>query len=432
MHRGGLLKSWASHIRQNKKDLATLMTYECGKPLPESLGEVEYGASFLDFYASECLRPNGLGGGTIIPTPFVKPPSVKNTRGTVMTYNEAVGVCGFITPWNFPLAMITRKVGPAIAAGCTSLVKPSELTPLTAMALEVLARRAGVPEGVFNVLTLGEEDTRRFGEVICTDDRVKKISFTGSTRVGKILLKQCAEGGIVKKASMELGGNAPFVVFSDADIDVAVKAAMASKFRNAGQTCVCSDRFLIHEDVEEEFLEKLVGEVKKIKVGDGMVAGVTMGPLISTKAREGVEEKVKEAVANGAEVLVGGERHEFGEQYYMPTVLKGVIKEDNIFKTETFGPVVASMTFSSDDEALDIIKSSSKTGLASYYCTQSADRMFNFSRRLEHGMVGVNEGIISSVVAPFGGVGESGIGREGNSSGMREYLEEKYVFVNHN
>jgi len=324
--------------------------------------------------------------------------------------------------------MITRKAGPALAAGCTTVLKPSELTPLTAVALSVLAKRAGVPEGVFEVVTADRDLTREVGDEMCSNPTVKKISFTGSTPVGKLLMKLSSDS--VKRLSLELGGNAAFVVFEDADIDVAVDAAMASKFRNAGQTCVCADRFIIHESIEEEFVAKLTKKVKELNIGHGMKDGVTMGPVISTLPVKNLKEKVTEAIKEGAKCVVGGSAlSDLGPNYFEPTILTNVDTSSLIWCTETFGPVAAIKAFTSEEEAL-MLANDTTTGLAAYFCTKDLSRIFRFSASLENGIIGVNEGIISNAAAPFGGVKESGLGREGSVVGINEYLETKYVFLN--
>jgi len=324
--------------------------------------------------------------------------------------------------------MITRKAGPALAAGCTTVLKPSELTPLTALALSVLAKRAGVPDGVFEVVTADRDLTGEVGDEMCTNPIVKKISFTGSTPVGKLLMKLSSD--TVKRVSLELGGNAAFVVFEDADIDLAVNAAMTSKFRNAGQTCVCSDRFIIQESVVEAFVAKLAEKVKELNVGHGMKDGVTMGPMISTLPVQNLKGKVDDAIAEGATCVIGGSPlPELGPNYFDPTILTNVSTKSVVWRTETFGPVVAVNTFKSEEEALSLANDT-PTGLASYFCTKDMSRIFRFSGQLENGIVGVNEGIISNAAAPFGGVKESGLGREGSVLGINEYIETKYVFLN--
>eukprot|EP00986_Skeletonema_menzelii_P008644 scaffold3738_cov151-Skeletonema_menzelii.AAC.15 len=430
-HRSGVLSKWSSLIKESAEDIAKIMTFESGKPLAESRGEVNYAASFLDFYSGEAIRTNSAGGGFISPSPFAKPDGAP--RGKVMAIHEAVGIsnnnfAGLITPWNFPIAMITRKVAPALAVGCTCVLKPSELTPLTAIALETLAKRAGVPEGVFELVTADRELTREVGDEMCGNSIIKKISFTGSTPVGKLLMKQSSD--TVKRLSLELGGNASFIVFDDADLDVAVSAAMSSKFRNAGQTCVCSDRFLVHKSVEEEFVAKLVEKVGQLKIGHGLEDGVTMGPVISNVPVKNLSKKVEAAISEGATCVVGGSPlSNLGPNYFEPTILTNVDTKSLIWCTETFGPVVSVHTFDTEDEAV-AMANASPVGLASYICTSDVSRIFRVSTALECGLVGVNEGIISSASAPFGGVKESGLGKEGSALGIKEYLNTKYVFLN--
>lgn len=335
---------------------------------------------------------------------------------------------GLITPWNFPIAMITRKVGPALAAGCTCVLKPSELTPLTAIALETLAKRAGVPEGVFELVTADREMTREVGDELCANSIIKKISFTGSTPVGKLLMKQSS--ATMKRLSLELGGNASFIVFDDADLDVAVNAAMSSKFRNAGQTCVCSDRFLVHKSVHEEFVARLAEKVGQIKIGHGLEDGVNMGPVISNVPMKNLSKKVDAAISDGANCVIGGSPLvDLGPNFFEPTILTNVDTNSLIWCTETFGPVVAVKPFDTEEEAITMANDSS-VGLASYICTRDMSRIFRVSGALECGIVGVNEGIISNASAPFGGVKESGLGKEGSALGMKEYLNTKYVFLN--
>jgi len=402
------------------------MTLESGKPLAESQGEVNYARSFLDYFAAEAIRPTGAGGGFMVPSPF--PAADGGPKGPVLAMQQAVGVAAMVTPWNFPLAMITRKVGPALAAGCTAVAKPSELTPLSAIALKNLADRAGIPEGVFELVTASTETTPAVGTEFCTNPLVKKISFTGSTRVGKILMAQSSD--TVKRVSMELGGNACFVVFADADLDEAVNAAVASKFRNAGQTCVTSDRFLVHSSIHDEFVSRFAEKMKLIKVGPGIDSETKMGPLISASAAQTVSDKVQAALAEGAtiyeQLVLSNEAS--GPHYYPPTVLTNVSVESDIWKTETFGPVAAVRSFETEEEALKIANNVN-VGLASYFCTKDLSRAFSFASSLEVGMVGVNEGIISNVAAPFGGVKESGLGREGSPMGIQEFLETKYILM---
>lgn len=432
--RGSLLREWSRLMLQEDtlRDLATIMTLESGKPLAESMGEVKYAASFLDYFAAEAVRSTNAGGGFLVPTPFVQPQDGTSPRGQILARHQAVGLTAMITPWNFPSAMLTRKVGPALAAGCTAVVKPSELTPLSAIALATLAYRAGIPRDVVSILTASTDDTPSVGAAFCANPLVQKISFTGSTKVGKWLMEQSSS--TVKRLSLELGGNAPFVVFGDADLDQAVTAAIASKFRNAGQTCVCADRFLVHSSIHDEFVEKLVAQTQQLQVGAGMdvtPTPTTMGPLITPTAVDSITTKVEQALSMGATLRLGGNRLEgLGPHFYEPTILTGVPVDADLWKTETFGPVVAIHTFDRDDQALAIANDSS-VGLAAYFCTNNLSRAFSFSQRLECGIVGVNEGIISSASAPFGGVKESGLGREGSSMGLAEYLETKYIFMNY-
>lgn len=439
-YRSQLLSKWSTLINKHSEDISKIMTMESGKPLHESRSEIVYGTNYLDFYAGEAIRSNSAGGGVLYPSPFVATTtnskedgsassSSPPPRGRCMAINEAVGVCGLITPWNFPLAMLTRKIGPALAAGCTVVLKPSDKSPLTAVALHTLARRAGVPAGVFELITADADMAKEVGYEMCVNPLVKKISFTGSTSVGKLLMKNSAD--TVKRLSLELGGNAPFIVFEDADLDQAVTAAIASKFRNAGQTCVCADRFIIHSSVESEFVTKLMDKVKQIVVGHGMKDGVTMGPLISSVAAGTLKQKVDTAIAEGATCILGGysltESH--GPNFFAPTILTNVNTQSSIWTTENFGPVVAITTYDTEEEAVSLANDT-PTGLASYFFTNNLSRIFRVSSLLENGIVGVNEGVISAAAAPFGGVKESGLGREGGPWGIHEYLETKYVFVN--
>lgn len=452
-HRSNLLLKWSSLIKENANDIATVMTYESGKPIAESHGEIMYGTSYLDYYAAEALRPTSAGGGSIIPTPFVSTttttPSLGGVtttttipRGRIMTVNEAVGVCGLITPWNFPIAMITRKVGPALAAGCTVVLKPSELTPLTAIILRVLANRAGLPPGVFELITTNTPTmVQEVGNEICTNTNIKKISFTGSTAVGKAIMKLSST--TVKRLSLELGGNAPFIVFGDADIDKAVTGAISSKFRNAGQTCVCADRFIIHESIVNEFVTKLSNKVQElITIGHGMDSWVTMGPVITSHQVQLIKGKINDAIMAGATCVHGesaldkeskaiwrASANRLGPNYIEPTILTNITPDMSLWHSETFGPVISIITFTTEEEAL-ALANDTPTGLASYFYTQDMERIFRVSAALENGIVGVNEGIISSAYVPFGGVKESGLGREGSVVGMNEYLETKYIFLN--
>ena len=426
LHRSKILTKWSDEIKDNMEDVATIMTMESGKPLAESKGEVMYACSFLDYYAGEALRPTSAGGGFIAPSTFSTPEGTP--RGQIIAINEAVGVTAMVTPWNFPAAMITRKVGPALAAGCTAVVKPSELTPLSAIALCVLGKKAGIPDGVFELVVAGTDSTPAVGEEFCSNPIVKKISFTGSVAVGKLLARQSAD--TVKKVSLELGGNAPFIVFDDADVDVAVQAAVASKFRHAGQTCVCSDRFLVHRSIHDEFVSKFVAAVEQLKVAPGMNEGATMGPLIASNAAESVRAKVEEAIAEGGKCVTGGSAlPDVGANFFQPTIITEVDTESRIWKEETFGPVAAIRSFDTEKEALEVASDCS-VGLASYFCSQDLSRVFRVAKQVETGIVGINTGIISTASAPFGGVKESGLGREGSAMGIGEYLETKYMFVN--
>jgi succinate-semialdehyde dehydrogenase/glutarate-semialdehyde dehydrogenase len=406
-----LLRRWNQLILDNQDDLALLMTLEQGKPLAEAKGEVLYGASFIDWFADEARR---IYGDTI-------PTFAKDRR--VMTIKQAVGVVAAITPWNFPIAMITRKVGPALAAGCTIVIKPSDETPLCALALAELAHQAGIPAGVINVVV--GKSAADIGGVLTGHPSIRKLSFTGSTPVGKMLLSQCAQ--TVKRTSMELGGNAPFIVFDDADIDAAVEGAIASKYRNAGQTCVCANRMLIQDGIYDEFAAKLAARVAEFKIGDGLEAGVTIGPLINQAAVNKVEALVNAAVVQGAKVLVGGDKAtQVGNQFYQATVLTNVTDDMDIFHNEIFGPVAPLFRFKTEEEAVSMANNT-PFGLASYFYSQNLNRIWRVSEALEYGMVGINEGIISSEVAPFGGVKESGSGREGSKYGIDEYVETKYL-----
>lgn len=408
--RATILRKWNDLILEACDDLALLMTSEQGKPLAEARGEVVYGAGFIEWFAEEGKRVYG----DIIPSP------VAGRRMLVL--RQPVGVAAAITPWNFPIAMLTRKAGPALAAGCTFVVKPAPETPLSALALAVLAERAGVPAGVFNVVTSSRAS--EVGKVLTEHPSVRKFSFTGSTPVGKLLMAQCAS--TVKRVSLELGGNAPFLVFDDADLGAAVRGAVASRYRNAGQTCVCANRFLVQARVVEEFTTALVAAVSALRVGDGRTAGVTQGPLISSVAVEKVERLVADATARGARIACGGGRHVLGGNFYSPTVLVGVTSEMAIAREEIFGPVATVIAFGEEGEGLRVANDT-PFGLAAYAYTRDLARAWRVSEGLEYGMVGINEGLIASEVAPFGGVKESGVGREGARQGIEEYLEVKYV-----
>lgn len=407
--RSVLLRKWFDLMAANQEDLAVILSTEQGKPLTESRGEILYGASFIEWFAEEAKRTYG----DVIPHD-------KQGRRLVVI-KQPVGVVAAITPWNFPNAMIARKVGPALAAGCTVVIKPASETPLSALALMVLAEQAGIPKGVLNVVT---GSSREIGEVLTTHPVVKKVSFTGSTQVGKLLMKQCSS--TMKKISMELGGNAPFIVFEDADLDRAVKGAMASKFRNSGQTCVCSNRILVHANIYDQFLEKLTAAVRELKVAPAFEEGAEQGPLINEKAVEKIEEHIADAVGKGAKVLVGGKRHELGQTFFEPTVLSHVTPDMLVARNETFAPLAPVFQFSTDEEAIQMANDT-EFGLASYIYTESLSRAWKVGEALEYGMVGINEGLISTEVAPFGGVKESGTGREGSKYGIEDYLDIKYM-----
>lgn len=407
--RADWLWAWRELIMDNVESLAQLLTAEQGKPLTESRGEVTFAASYVKWFAEQATRAQG----ETIPSHW------PNKR--ILVQRSPIGVTGAITPWNFPSAMVTRKVAPALAAGCPVVLKPSELTPFSALALAALASEAGFPDGVFNVVT---GDPAPIGEVLCVDRRVRKLSFTGSTRVGKLLYAQCAD--TVKKLSLELGGNAPFLVFDDADIDRAVIGAMASKFRNTGQTCVCANRFLVQMGVAEEFSQKFAQAASELKVGPGNEPGVGQGPLINQAALDKVQSLVGRATAAGAELVTGGTPHELGGTFYEPTVLLGVNQQMEIFHQEIFGPVAPLITFQSEEEAISLANDTNY-GLAAYAYTRDLGRAFRLSEELEYGMVGINEGIVTAVQAPFGGVKQSGLGREGASQGLDEYFELKYT-----
>jgi succinate-semialdehyde dehydrogenase/glutarate-semialdehyde dehydrogenase len=409
-YRAGLLKNWYELIVNNADDLATILTAEQGKPLAEAKGEVLYGASYIEWFAEEAKRVYG----DVIPS--------NNTSQRLVTIKQPIGVVAAITPWNFPNAMITRKIAPALAVGCAVVVKPSEATPLSALALAVLAERAGIPKGLLSIIV--GIDSIEIGKELTDNPLVKKLSFTGSTNVGKQLIKQCAD--TVKKTSMELGGNAPFIVFDDADIDEAVKGAIASKFRNAGQTCVCANRFLVHKDIYQEFSEQFVAQTKKLIVGNGVDEDVSMGPLINATAATNIDDIVKDAQQKGAKILLGGSPMDIGECFYPPTIIIDVNASMRLFKEEIFGPVAPVISFSTEEEALELANAT-EAGLASYLYTQNYSRIWRFSEQLENGMVGINEGIISTEVAPFGGIKQSGNGREGSKYGIDDYTEIKYI-----
>ncbi len=410
--RGAILHKWYELIVANADDLALLMTSEQGKPLAEARGEALYAASFVEWFAEEAKRTYG----------DLIPGTVANQRLIVM--KQPIGVCAAITPWNFPAAMITRKVAPALAAGCTVVVKPAEQTPLTALALAVLAEHAGFPSGVFNLVTGSAASAALIGGELTANPIVRKLSFTGSTEVGRLLMAQCAP--TLKKISLELGGNAPFIVFDDADVDAAVVGAMASKYRNAGQTCVCANRLLVQAGIYEEFAQKLTAQVAALKVGVGTEEGVTQGPLIDAAALAKVEAHVADAVAKGARVLTGGKRHTKGGTFFEPTVLADVTPAMRCAREETFGPVAPLFKFADEAEAIQLANAT-EYGLAAYFYARDLSRVWRVAEALEYGMVGVNVGLIANEVAPFGGVKQSGIGREGSRYGIEEYLEIKYV-----
>ena len=410
--RSKLLRNWYNLIMAHQEDLATLMTAEQGKPLAESRGEVAYGANFVEWFAEEAKRAYG----RVIP-------SQARDRRLIVT-KEPVGVCALITPWNFPIAMITRKVAPALAAGCTVVIKPPQLTPLSALALGVLAEEAGIPAGVINIVT--STNSRAIGNEFTGNPLVRKLSFTGSTAVGKTLMAQCA--GTVKKVSLELGGNAPFIVFDDADLDAAIKGVMASKYRNSGQTCICTNRILVQDSVYDAFVKKLVAATAALKVGNGLHEGSEQGPLIDEPAVKGVEALIADALSKGASVLTGGKRHALGQTFFEPTVVAGVTAQMRFAKEEIFGPVAAVFRFQTEADAIRMANDT-EFGLAAYFYSQNNARVWRVMEQLEYGMVGINEGLLSTELAPFGGIKESGIGREGGIEGLEEYLETKYACV---
>jgi succinate-semialdehyde dehydrogenase/glutarate-semialdehyde dehydrogenase len=408
--RAGILMKWFALLHQHADDLARIMTAEQGKPLAEAKGEVTYGASFVEWFAEEAKR---VYGETI--------PTTDPTK-RYLVLKQPIGVCAAITPWNFPIAMITRKVAPALAAGCPVVIKPAEQTPLSALACAELALRAGMPPGVLNVLSADAQRSIAIGHVLCESDVVRHLSFTGSTEVGRILAAQCAP--TIKKISLELGGNAPFIVFDDADIDSAVEGAMVSKYRNAGQTCVCANRLYVQEGVYDAFVEKLAAKARGIKVGNGFEAGVNQGPLIDAQAMRKVQAHVADALAKGARVVTGGQPQ--GERFFTPTVLADVTPDMVCAREETFGPVAPVFRFKTEAEAI-ALANATEFGLASYFYSRDIGRIFRVAEALEYGMVGINTGLISTAEVPFGGVKQSGLGREGSRHGIEDYVEMKYL-----
>jgi succinate-semialdehyde dehydrogenase/glutarate-semialdehyde dehydrogenase len=408
--RAGILRKLFFLMIDNQEDLAQLITAEGGKPLAESRGEVAYGAAFIEWFGEEAKRTYG----DLIPATF--------SDRRIVADKQPIGVCAAITPWNFPIAMVTRKVGPALAAGCPMVLKPAHETPLSALALAELAERAGVPPGVFSVVT--SSSGRTVGGELTSNPIVRKLTFTGSTATGKVLMRQCAD--TIKKLSLELGGNAPFIVFDDADVDKAVTGAIASKYRNSGQTCVCVNRFLVQDGVYDEFASKLTAAVEAMKVGNGVEDGVVQGPLINEAGVTKVQEHVDDAVSKGAKVAAGGHRHALGGNFFEPTVITDVTPDMTVAREETFGPISPLFRFTTEEEAI-AMSNDTEFGLAAYFYTRDSARTWRVSQALEYGIVGVNEGIISTEVAPFGGVKESGLGREGSKYGIEDYLEIKYI-----
>jgi succinate-semialdehyde dehydrogenase/glutarate-semialdehyde dehydrogenase len=412
--RAAILRKWFNLISENTEDLALIMTHEQGKPLAESRAEIHYGSSFIEWFAEEAKRVTGAI------------PSTTWSDKRLMVLKQAIGVCVAITPWNFPSAMITRKISPALAAGCPIIVKPAEQTPLSALALGELAVRAGVPPGVINILTADSSNSIEIGKLLCDSPVVRHLSFTGSNEVGRILMSQCA--ATVKKVALELGGHAPFIVFEDADIDAAVIGAMFAKYRNAGQACVAANRFYVHRKVHDQFVEKFALATKAIKVGSGLEQGVTQGPLIDSQALAKVQKHIADAISKGAQVVTGGKVASQGGTFFEPTVLANANNSMLVAYEETFGPVAPVIPFDSDEEVLQLANHS-QFGLASYFYSRDIGRIWKVSEALEFGMVGVNTGLFSNEVGPFGGIKQSGLGREGSSWGIDEYLEMKYVCV---
>ena len=412
--RAAILRKWFNLITENTEDLALIMTHEQGKPLAEARAEIHYGSSFIEWFAEEAKRVTGAIPSTTWPDK------------RLMVLKQAIGVCVAITPWNFPSAMITRKISPALAAGCPIIVKPAEQTPLSALALGELAVRAGVPAGVINILTADSTNSIEIGKVLCDSPVVRHLSFTGSNEVGRILMSQCAP--TVKKVALELGGHAPFIVFEDADIDAAVTGAMFAKYRNAGQACVAANRFYVHKKVHDQFVEKFALATKAIKVGSGLEQGVTQGPLIDDQALAKVQKHIADAISKGAKVVTGGKVANQGGTFFEPTVLANANNSMLVAYEETFGPVAPVIPFESDEEVVKLANHS-QFGLASYFYSRDIGRIWKVSEALEFGMVGVNTGLFSNEVGPFGGIKQSGLGREGSSWGIDEYLEMKYVCV---
>ena len=412
--RATLLRKWFDLIVANQDDLAAILTAEQGKPLAEAKGEILYGASFIEWFAEEGKRIYG----------DVIPPHQSDKR--IIVLKQPIGVCAAITPWNFPSAMITRKAGPALASGCTMVLKPAEQTPFSALALAELAQRAGIPKGVFNVVTASGEGAPEVGREMCANPVVRKLTFTGSTEVGRILMRQSAD--TIKKLSLELGGNAPFIVFDDADLDAAVEGAMISKYRNAGQTCVCANRIFVQDRIYDAFAAKLAEKAKTLKVGIGTEAGVMIGPLIDRQGLAKVEEHIADALAHGAKVLTGGRPDARGGLFFQPTVLTGVTRDMRLMREETFGPVAPLIRFATEQEAIEMANAT-EFGLAGYFYSRDVGRIFRVAEALETGMVCVNSGILSTEVAPFGGVKQSGLGREGSKYGIEEFLEIKYLMI---
>jgi succinate-semialdehyde dehydrogenase/glutarate-semialdehyde dehydrogenase len=408
--RAAILMKWFQLLHQHADDLARIMTAEQGKPLAEAKGEVAYGASFIEWFAEEARRVYG----ETIPT--------TDPGKRFLVIKQPIGVCAAITPWNFPIAMITRKVAPALAAGCPVVIKPAEQTPLSALAVAELAQRAGMPPGVLNIVTADGAQSIEVGKVLCESDIVRHLSFTGSTEVGRILMRQCAP--TIKKLSLELGGNAPFIVFDDADVDSAVEGAMVSKYRNAGQTCVCANRLYVQDGVYDAFVEKLAAKTKGLKVGNGFEPGVTIGPLIDDQGLAKVEQHVADATAKGAKVLTGGRKS--GARFYEPTVIANATSDMLCAREETFGPVAPVFRFKTEDEAV-AMANATEFGLASYFYSRDVGRIFRVAEALEYGMVGINTGLISTAEVPFGGVKQSGLGREGGRQGIDDYVESKYL-----